>query len=319
VMGLLVVPVDPDEIDGLTLGEWDALRGCERVLFEDPTHPLFQRLTASGVACDALTAEPDPSREGWAVVAAPSSGRVVELARAGATVTAGAARAPDDLSAAHAAPVARRATASLANLVVVMARLRSPDGCPWDREQTHESLKIHLTEESHEVIEAIDRGLTGDELREELGDLLLQVAFRAQLAADDGRFDVAGVADAIVAKLVHRHPHVFGDVEVAGADDVVANWETIKRAERRREDASGDMPSGLPALVAAYKAQKRAEGGGARIDETQARSRVAAALAGPVDAASVGEALFFLVALARAAGVDPESALRRATAGRRSV
>src|SRR5687767_2236248 len=133
-----------------------------------------------------------------------------------------------------------------------MARLRSADGCPWDREQTHESLRVHLIEEAHEVLEAIDLGETGHMLEEELGDLLLQVAFHSELAARDDRFDLAGVADAIVAKLIHRHPHVFGDTEVEGAADVVRNWEAIKAEEKDRSDPFEGIPATLSALLAAY-------------------------------------------------------------------
>ena len=110
-----------------------------------------------------------------------------------------------------------QAGARLLDLVRVMARLRGPDGCPWDREQNHASLARHLLEETHEVLEAIDAD-DRERLREELGDVLLQVAFHAQLAADDGAWDVDDVAQAIVEKLIRRHPHVFGDVQVEGAD-----------------------------------------------------------------------------------------------------
>ena len=119
-----------------------------------------------------------------------------------------------------------QAGARLLDLVRVMARLRAPDGCPWDREQTHASLARHLLEETHEVLDAIDAD-DPERLREELGDVLLQVAFHAQLAADEGAWDVDDVARGIVEKLIRRHPHVFGDVEVAGADEVLVNWERI--------------------------------------------------------------------------------------------
>ena len=118
----------------------------------------------------------------------------------------------------------------LLDLVKVMARLRGPDGCPWDREQTHETLARHLLEESHELLDAIDRG-DSDATRDELGDLLLQVVFHAQMASEDGRWDVDDVARGLVAKLVHRHPHVFGDVEVSGSDEVLTNWERLKAEE----------------------------------------------------------------------------------------
>jgi XTP/dITP diphosphohydrolase len=119
-----------------------------------------------------------------------------------------------------------------------MARLRSSDGCPWDREQSHASLVPHLLEEAGEVLEAIQAGEVGEALEDELGDVLLQVVFHAQLAADDGRFDIEGVGNAIVAKLVRRHPHVFSDTIVAGADDVIRNWDAIKATEKRLRSSS---------------------------------------------------------------------------------
>ena len=114
----------------------------------------------------------------------------------------------------------------LLDLVKVMARLRAPGGCPWDREQTHATLARHLLEETHELLDAIDRG-ADEEVRDELGDLLLQVVFHAQISADAGGWDVDDVARRLVEKLIHRHPHVFGDVDVAGADEVLVNWERL--------------------------------------------------------------------------------------------
>jgi NTP pyrophosphatase (non-canonical NTP hydrolase) len=313
---------------------------------------LAARLREHGVEAGPFDDEPDAASDGWALVVDARSARTVELAKAGARVTSGPAPSPDALTAAHAASVARRAAAALGGAAVVMARLRSADGCPWDLEQSHESLEVHLIEEAHEVLDAIDRGATGAELEEELGDLLLQVLFHAQMAADDGRFDIEGVAAGLAAKLVHRHPHVFGDVTVGGAADVVRNWETIKAEEKSRSGAFEDVPSGLPALLFAYKIQKRAAGLGWHAPPAEARARlegaVAALAADPDEAASarepdgvasapdpdgvasapdpdgvasapdpdgaaLGEVLFWTVAVARAAGIDPESALRHAT------
>jgi MazG family protein len=310
---LLVVPLGTDETGRLTLEEWDRLRSCTRVLFERNDHPLIQRLVDEGIVAGAFDDEPEADAHGWALVAEPDSERVIELARSGAEVLVGPAGAPDDLTAAHGSYVGRRAAASLEQLALVMARLRGPDGCPWDREQTHESLRVHLVEETYEVLDAIDRGAIKDELREELGDLLLQVAFHAQLAAGDGRFDLADVADAIVAKLIHRHPHVFGTTDVADAGEVVLNWEAIKAKEKGRDDPFGDIPAALPALLFAYKTQKRAAGVGFSADDARARAELGRTLEGPVDPETVGDALFWLVALARAAGIDPEGALRGAT------
>ena len=310
---LLVVPLAPAETEWLTLREWDLLRACERVVFERPDHPLVERLAAAGVPAGPFDDEPDATQGGWALVADPDSPRVIELARAGATVTAGPAPVPDALTAAHGARFGRRAGSSLGGLALVMARLRGPDGCPWDAEQTHESLRVHLLEEAHEVLEAIDAGATGEELEEELGDLLLQVVFHAQLAADEGRFDVAGVADRLVAKLLHRHPHVFGDVVVAGAAEVVSNWEAIKAGEKERAGPFDGIPPTLPALLTAYKVQKRAAALGFTGDAETARAGITEALQAEPGPEAIGEVLFWAVALARSAGVDPEGALARAT------
>ena len=313
-MPLLVVPLAPEGVGELTLAEWDALRACSHVYFELPHHPLARRLTEAGVACGPFDDELSGADDGWGLVVDPASTRVVELARSGANVTAGTAAPPDALTAAHGAPIARRAAASLATLAVVMARLRSADGCPWDREQTHESLEVHLLEEAYEVLESIDQGDSAG-LREELGDLLLQVAFHARIAEQEGSFDLAGVADAIVAKLLHRHPHVFGEATVADAAEVVRNWESIKRAEKRRAGVFEDMPTALPALLSAHKTQKRAAQLGFTVSEDQARQRLREALR----SGAIGDALFWLVAVARAKGVDPETALRRAVAAFRAT
>ncbi|MDQ3878136.1 MAG: nucleoside triphosphate pyrophosphohydrolase [Actinomycetota bacterium] len=313
-MPLVVVPLGRDETGLLTLNEWDTLKSCRRVLFEQADHPLAARLRAEGIDARPLDVEPSADLEDCALVVDPTSTRTSDLARAGARVSAGPAVTPDDLTSAHAAYVVRRAASSLASLVAIMARLRSSDGCPWDREQSHRSLEVHLIEEAHEVIEAIDQGLVGTDLEEELGDVLLQVAFHSQMAADDARFDIAGVADAIVAKLVHRHPHVFGDKVVSGASEVVKNWEEIKKQEKGRDDPFEGIPASLPALMSAYKAQKRAAGLGFDAPAELARARLNESLEKDMsEQEALGEALFWLVAVARAAGIDPEGALRAAT------
>jgi XTP/dITP diphosphohydrolase len=309
-VSLLVVPIAPDDAGLLTLDEWAALCSRERVYFERPDHPLRAQLQARGVSAGPFDDEPSATDGSAALVTDPESPRVIELARAGALVMVGPARLPDSLTAAYGAPAVRRAMSSLGTLALVMARLRSPDGCPWDREQTHRSLEVHLLEEAHEVIDAIERGDSGTELQEELGDVLLQVFFHARIAEVEARFDVADVADAIVAKLIHRHPHVFGETTVSGAAEVVRNWEAIKRAEKGRADAFDDLPKGLPALLSAYKTQKRAAGLGFEAPAGEAADRLRAA----TEEGDIGSALFWLVALARARGEDPETALLRATA-----
>ncbi|TMJ10939.1 MAG: nucleoside triphosphate pyrophosphohydrolase [Bacillati bacterium ANGP1] len=149
------------------------------------------------------------------------------------------------------------------DLVATMGRLRGPGGCPWDREQTHRSLRPYLLEETYEALEAIDRG-SPDDLRQELGDLLLQVVFHAQMAREAGTFTIEDVVAGLVDKLIRRHPHVFGDVRVEGSREVLANWETIKAQERteglhgREAGALTGLPRALPALALAQRTQDQA-------------------------------------------------------------
>ena len=213
----------------------------------------------------------------------------------------------------------------LLDLIRVQALLRAPGGCPWDAEQTHRSLARHLLEETHELLEAIDAD-DSDAIREELGDLLLQVTFHAQIAADDGRWDVDDVAEGLVEKLIHRHPHVFGDVDVSGADEVLVNWEKLKTQEKGDVPVEDDIPPTLPALARAAKVQRRAASRG--FEWRSVGSALAALreevdeLADAIDAGDatnaeeeVGDVLFSVVAIARKLGVDGESALRRTTRG----
>ena len=148
---------------------------------------------------------------------------------------------------------------NLDRLVKIMAQLRGEKGCPWDREQTHRTLKPYAIEETYEVLEAIDSG-NPDKLKEELGDLLLQVIFHAQLAAEEGRFTIDMVIDTISDKLIRRHPHVFSDTQVAGVAGVLENWEKIKKSEipGERESALDGIPKDLPALQKAEKLQSKA-------------------------------------------------------------
>lgn len=210
----------------------------------------------------------------------------------------------------------------LLDLIRVMARLRGPGGCPWDLEQDHRTLASNLLEETYEVLDAIEAG-DPDQLREELGDVLLQVVFHAQMAADEGAWDVDDVAEGILRKLIRRHPHVFGDVEVAGADEVLVNWERIKAEEKGRKDIEDDIPSTLPALARAAKVQRRAAGWGfewrTREGAMEALREEVAELELAQDPANIeeeiGDVLFATVALARRLGVDSEGALRRTTSG----
>ncbi len=159
--------------------------------------------------------------------------------------------------------VAPQVVAALAEAVAIMARLRGPEGCPWDREQTFDTIKRHTLEETYEVFDAIERR-AWPELKDELGDLLLQVLFYAQMAEEAGYFDLADVAAGLNAKLVRRHPHVFGEVDAADADAVLRNWEQIKRAEKREAEGpdvgSGldEIPRTMPAMMEAGKLGSRA-------------------------------------------------------------
>jgi XTP/dITP diphosphohydrolase len=182
--------------------------------------------------------------------------------------------------------------------VEVMDRLRSPGGCPWDAEQTHQSLAPYLLEEAYETIEAIELD-DPVALREELGDLLLQVLFHARLAEEatgDERFGIEDVAADLVAKLVRRHPHVFADTAADTADAVATNWEQIKRAEKNRQSVTDGVPLGQPALALAAKLVSRAD-----------RERLPVAL----PAEGIGGRLLAVVAEAVQAGIDPEQALRQ--------
>jgi MazG family protein len=211
----------------------------------------------------------------------------------------------------------------LLDLVRLQARLRAPDGCPWDREQTHRSLARHLLEETHELLEAIDADDL-DAVRDELGDVLLQVTFHAQMAAEEGLWDIDDVAEGLVNKLVHRHPHVFGDTAVAGADEVLVNWERLKAEEPGgRKGVDEGIPEGLPALARAAKVQRRAAGRGfewrTKEGALEALREEVDELAAASDPANIeeeiGDVLFAAVAVARKVGVDAESALRRTTRG----
>jgi tetrapyrrole methylase family protein / MazG family protein len=203
----------------------------------------------------------------------------------------------------------------------VVHRLRAPGGCPWDREQTHESLRPYLLEETYELLEAIDAG-DDAKMMEELGDLLLQVAMHAEIAAEEGRFDAKQVSEAVAAKMVKRHPHVFGDVSVAGADEVLRNWEHQKMQEARKagseESVVDRVPATLPALAWALGLQKRAARVGFDFATPSAAAESVAEEAKELAEVSdhdrafeeMGDLLFAIVSLARTLKVNPEDALR---------
>jgi len=209
----------------------------------------------------------------------------------------------------------------IAAIFEVVHTLRAPGGCPWDREQTHESLRQYLLEETYELLEAIDKG-DDAKMREELGDLLLQIAMHAEIAAEAGRFDATQVSEAVAAKMVKRHPHVFGDRSVASADEVLRNWEHQKIHEAREagsDDSVVDrVPSTLPALAWALGLQKRAARVGFDFASPSAAAESVAEEARELAEVTdrdrafeeMGDLLFGIVSLARNLKVNPEDALR---------
>ena len=210
---------------------------------------------------------------------------------------------------------------SFESFAEVIAHLRAPDGCPWDREQTHETLRKHLLEESYEAIAAIDSGDFAD-MREEFGDLLLQIVLQSQIAKEEGQFNVNQVVHGIHSKIVRRHPHVFGDVKLDGVDGVLANWEKLKEKERKdqkREKGLLDgVPAALPALSQAQEYQDRAARVGFDWPEIEGvldkvREEIEEIKHAETDfelASEIGDLFFALVNVARWKKVDSESALR---------
>ncbi len=214
----------------------------------------------------------------------------------------------------------RKTRYGYADLLEIIRLLRSEDGCPWDKVQTHRSIRRGMLEEAYEAAEAIDRDDTAM-LREELGDVLMQVVFHADLAAEEGRFSMEDVCDEVVKKLLYRHPHVFGDAHEDSPESVLVSWDRLKRAEKGQSttaDALDAVARSLPGLWRAEKIQKKAAGAGFdwpdihgaldKLDEEAAELRRAADSGGDV-AGELGAVLFAAVKVGRFAGVDPEAAL----------
>ena len=199
----------------------------------------------------------------------------------------------------------------MARLLETMARLRAPDGCPWDREQTHHSIRLHAVEEVYELIDAIEAE-DDAEMAEELGDLLLQVVFHCQLARERGAFDFEAVAVGLVEKLIRRHPHVFGDAQAKSVDAVWAQWDRIKHAEKKgtrheRPSALDGVPKHLPALMRAEKLVKKARKAGLLEGGNPAPSRAGNSTAAK---AALARSLYDLAAAAQSLGWSAESLLR---------
>jgi len=305
---LIVLTTSPRVAPGLlSWPAWEALRSAAAVL-APAGHPQLPALEAAGIACQ-VAEEPPPDSGGV------PDGVTVWLAPPGADppLPEGARLLPGsaDLPGAH-----------FIDLVATMDRLRAQ--CPWDARQTHASLAPHLLEESYEAVEALE---SGDEqaVCEELGDVLMQPVFHARVAAERGDgtgYTIDDVADGITAKLVRRHPHVFGDVTVSGADEVKRNWDEIKRkekadqAERTGVPAAGHaivssldgVPFGQPALALAAQLQRRA----ARAGAPEGLARLDGQREPGTPGADLGRELFRLVARARELGLDPETELRAA-------
>ena len=213
---------------------------------------------------------------------------------------------------------------NIEDLRALVKVLRSEGGCPWDREQTHESVRRDFIEEVYEVVEAIDEK-SPEHLREELGDVLFQVAFHAEMEEEKGGFDLNSVADGVVKKLILRHPHVFGEVKVSGSDEVLKNWDDIKRREKSQKTAADAMDSvarSLPALWRAEKVSKKAAKAGFDWDGAEPvcdkleeeLGELRAALGGKGDIKEeLGDLLFTAVNIARKLKIDPEEALNAST------
>ncbi|MBX3118910.1 MAG: nucleoside triphosphate pyrophosphohydrolase [Fimbriimonadaceae bacterium] len=272
------------------------LKGANMRIHAMPWHDSFRWLADMGLPCQAIGPEGAPE------------GSVLVI--------------PALLEESSQNERAKRAEA-LDRLVQTMDRLLGPGGCPWDQEQTHESLKKYLLEEAYEVLDAIDSG-DRDKLKEELGDLLLQPIFHAQMERRDGHFDIADVANGITEKLIRRHPHVFGDTSVNDADEVLRNWDRIKQKEKAGEPKSilAGVPVGMASLLRAHEISKRAARVGfewpdieAVFDKLHEEERELHEALSSKDAerieSEIGDLLFTAVNIARWAKIEPEEALRK--------
>jgi len=308
-----------DALDGLQLADATALAARHHPDL-DPDRPalvaqLYGRLVASDVKLVLLNQYPDDHPVTLVSGAATSSPRV-------ATLPLHALDRRDDLDdlTTLAVPPLAHARGSLLTLADVVARLRAPDGCPWDREQTHASLRPYLLEEAHEALDALDAG-DAAALGDELGDLLLQVVLHAQIAVEEGDFSLADVVRGITEKLIRRHPHVFGDVQAVTSAAVVANWEALKAEERAERGQAADplagVPRGLPALARAQAILRKGRRAGEPAQTADPAADLAAAaarLGADPSMAPLGDLLLAAVRLAVAHELDAESALREATA-----
>ncbi len=321
---------------------WDALGTADEVLLRDPDgHPSAPHLHYAGL--DLVRLEPatlersdldltrpgDPTDRKLAkalIERAARTGRVVYLLGPGDEqfpVAVGSAAQPAGTEVELVFLAQQPAGVEVLRLVEVMRRLRDPeDGCPWDLEQDHTTLLRYLVEETYELVDAIESGHDVD-IVEELGDVLLQVVFHAQVGSDRRAFTIDDVARGIADKLERRHPHVFGDGEAASPEEVQANWDRLKQDEKGREGPFDGVPEALPGLVLLETLQRKAaklgfrwddlEGPAAKVREELTEVEQAVATGdGDATAAEVGDLLGAVVALARQLGVDPDAAARGA-------
>lgn len=209
---------------------------------------------------------------------------------------------------------------SFSTLLQIIARLRSKDGCPWDKEQTHASLKPNLLEECYEALEALDEG-KAPKLSEELGDLLMQIVLHSQIARESGEFTIADVVRSINTKLIHRHPHIFGNLKAKDAQEVAARWEVLKQEERPKDESIlASLPHQMPALAYSQSIQRRVAGIGFDWKEIEGVieklaeevSELQSATSQEEKEAEFGDLLFTLANIARRQAIDLESALRQA-------
>lgn len=209
------------------------------------------------------------------------------------------------------------------DLITIMQILRGPEGCMWDREQTHESVRRNFIEETYEVCEAIDEK-DAEHLREELGDVLMQVVFHTEMEREQGGFDIGGVTDGVCKKLIYRHPHIFANTQVESADEILQNWDALKRVEKNQKtvgDALSSVARSLPGLIRAEKLQKKASKAGFdwqdvsgaldKVEEELGEVRQALGGAGDIEE-ELGDLLFSVVNVSRFAKVDPERSMEKA-------
>lgn len=308
------VPLDP--IQGLLIRNYDALKGSGLTGREWLVIPqVYSSLIASDVKLDLMDVYPDEALV-MIVQALGTSEQVVQKVKLYELDH----QKFDHLTTVLVPP--HKDVISLTKLEEVMKTLRAPEGCPWDREQTHETLKPYLIEESYEVLEAIEQKDMYN-LTEELGDLLLQVVFHAQVAHEAGEFEFDDILRGIIHKLIRRHPHVFGEVHVDNSDEVLKNWDEIKKKEKGQERAEGwfHFPQALPALMLAAKTQKAVakvgfdwpdwQGPMAKVQEEIEELQEAMKSDEGIEE-EFGDTVFALVNLARFLKLDPEDSLRKA-------